>query len=183
MAFAALTAPKLYGLSVIGVTVSAILASSMGHADIVTPAIRILDTLLGAVIAVVFGYLLWPGVRRLPQQARLDDALDAATRYLDDSAAGQSRDRTTFVRHRDDAYLRAHGAKSACLAAFAEPPPIPARARQMLPLAIEMEAIVDEITRISLSVDGADPPTDQAVERARERLHDLRSAASASAAP
>ena len=62
-------------------------------------------------------------------------------------------------------------------------PPIPARARQMLPLAIEMEAIVDEITRISLSVDGADPPTDQAVERARERLHDLRSAASASAAP
>lgn len=183
LAFAALTAPKLYGLSVIGVTVSAILASSMGHADIVTPAIRILDTLLGAVIAVVFGYLLWPGVRRLPQQARLDDALDAATRYLDDAAAGPSRDRTTFVRHRDDAYLRAHGAKSACLAAFAEPPPIPARARQMLPLAIEMEAIVDEITRISLSVDGADPPTDQAVERARERLHDLRSAASASAAP
>ncbi|MFC6712658.1 FUSC family protein [Branchiibius cervicis] len=183
LAFAALTAPKLYALSVIGLTLSAILASSMGHADIETPAIRVLDTVIGAVIAVVFGYLLWPGARRLPQQARLDDALDAATRYLDDAAAGPSRDRTAFVRHRDDAYLRAHGAKAACLAAFAEPPPIPARARQMLPLAMEVKEIVDEITLISLSVDGADPPTAPAVDRTRERLHDLRSAASAAAAP
>ncbi|GGF10351.1 FUSC family protein [Subtercola lobariae] len=59
--FAVFAAPKLYALSVIGITASALLSASIGTPDPVFPLIRLLDTLLGCTIAVVFGYLLWPG--------------------------------------------------------------------------------------------------------------------------
>lgn len=57
--FAVLSAPKLYALSVIGITASALLSASIGNADPVFPLVRLLDTLLGCAIAIVFGYLLW----------------------------------------------------------------------------------------------------------------------------
>ncbi|MGV9673150.1 FUSC family protein [Gordonia sp. NPDC003504] len=180
LAFAVFTAPKLYGLNVIGVSVSAILASSIGGADIVAPAIRVLDTAVGALIAVIFGYLLWPGARRLPQQARIDDGIDAATVYLND-VLGPGAVRDAFVRHRDDAYRLAHRSKAACLAAFAEPPPVPARAREMLPLAIELEEIVDQITQLALAANGADSPPQASVDRTRRRLDKLRAAVVATA--
>jgi uncharacterized membrane protein YccC len=66
LGFAVLTAPKLYALSVIGITASALLAASIAQMDPVLPAVRLLDTLVGAAVAVVFGYLLWPGARRRP---------------------------------------------------------------------------------------------------------------------
>jgi hypothetical protein len=59
--FAVLSAPKLYALSVIGITASALLSASIGSPDPVYPLVRLLDTLLGCVIAIVFGYFLWPG--------------------------------------------------------------------------------------------------------------------------
>lgn len=65
--FVVLSAPKLYGLSVIGVTTSALLSQAIGHADPGALAHRLVDTLIGATVAVVFGYLLWPGARRFPQ--------------------------------------------------------------------------------------------------------------------
>jgi hypothetical protein len=41
--------------------------------------IRLVDTVIGAAVATVFGYLLlWPGARWLPAEARLDAALAAA---------------------------------------------------------------------------------------------------------
>ncbi|MFW0797108.1 FUSC family protein [Gordonia sp. CPCC 205515] len=173
LAFAALTAPKLYGLSVIGVTLSALLSSSVGGPDVVGPEVRLLDTFIGAVIAVVFGYLLWPGARRLPQQARVDDGLDAAEAYLEEALQPAPR-HDSFARCRDDAYRFAHAARLSCLAAFAEPPPTSDRAREMLPCAIELEEIVDAITQISIAVDTA-AGSDRDIVRTRERLRDLRS--------
>ncbi|HCS57607.1 MAG TPA: hypothetical protein DIW80_10625 [Gordonia polyisoprenivorans] len=61
LAFAVLTGPKLYGLRVVGITLSALLSASVGAPDVLGPEIRLLDTLAGAVIAVVFGYLIWAG--------------------------------------------------------------------------------------------------------------------------
>lgn len=58
--FAVLAAPKLYALSVIGITASALLSASIGSPDPVFPLVRLLDTLLGCAIAIVFGYLIWP---------------------------------------------------------------------------------------------------------------------------
>ncbi|ETZ97063.1 fusaric acid resistance -like family protein [Mycobacterium kansasii 824] len=61
LGFVVLSAPKLYGLSVVGITSAALLSQSIGQADPNAPAIRLVDTLIGAAVAVVFGYLLWPG--------------------------------------------------------------------------------------------------------------------------
>jgi hypothetical protein len=59
ISFAALAAPKLYGLSVIGITASALMSSEIGATDPVTPLVRVGDTLLGALIAIVLGHLIW----------------------------------------------------------------------------------------------------------------------------
>lgn len=87
LAFAILMAPKLYGLNVIGVTAAALLAASIGSVDDVLPLVRLLDTALGALIAVTFGYLLWPGSRRSSEGKRLQQAIDLAEVYL--AAAGE----------------------------------------------------------------------------------------------
>lgn len=58
--FAVLAAPRSYGLSVVGITASALLSASIGTPDPAFPLSRVLDTVLGALIAIVFGYLLWP---------------------------------------------------------------------------------------------------------------------------
>jgi hypothetical protein len=60
IAFAALAAPKLYALSVIGITASALMSTEIGATDPVTPLVRVGDTVLGALIALVLGYLIWP---------------------------------------------------------------------------------------------------------------------------
>jgi Fusaric acid resistance protein-like len=60
ISFAALAAPKLYALTVIGITASALMSTEIGATDPATPFVRVEDTLLGVVIAVVLGYLIWP---------------------------------------------------------------------------------------------------------------------------
>jgi hypothetical protein len=64
IAFAAAAAPKLYALSVVGITASALLSTEIGVDDPVLPFVRLGDTLVGVVIAVVLGYLVWPRARR-----------------------------------------------------------------------------------------------------------------------
>ncbi|HEU5486896.1 MAG TPA: FUSC family protein [Microlunatus sp.] len=51
LGFAAWTAPRLYGLSIIGVTASALLSGSIARTDAVGPGWRLVDTLIGALIA------------------------------------------------------------------------------------------------------------------------------------
>jgi hypothetical protein len=72
ISFAALAAPKLYGLSVIGITASALMSSEIGATDPVTPLIRVGDTLLGALIAIVLGHLIWLRRERRPVRLRAD---------------------------------------------------------------------------------------------------------------
>jgi uncharacterized membrane protein YccC len=59
MAGGALAASRLYALTVVGITISALLAGEIGIDDPVTPLVRVGDTLLGCLIALVFGSLLW----------------------------------------------------------------------------------------------------------------------------
>jgi hypothetical protein len=152
LGFAVLTAPKLYGLSVIGVTVSALLSTSIAGVDPVLPGLRMLDTLLGAAVAVVFGYLLWPGARRLPGEARLDAAMAAASAYLDE-AVKPPAERVRWQSRRDDAYRLAHQTRAGAQIAAMEPPPVSSIAFRVIPAAAELEDIVDEITAIAAARD------------------------------
>jgi Fusaric acid resistance protein-like len=171
LGFAVLMAPKLYGLSVIGVTASALLSGSIGHVDPVAPGLRLLDTVIGAVVAVVFGYLSWPGARRLPQSARLDAGIAAARAYLGEAVKPRGV-RTEWHSRRDDAYQLAHQARASCQAALLEPPPVSSLAGAGLAAAIELEEVVDAITAVATSVDVGGDVTSQ-IDSIEERLSRL----------
>ena len=168
LGFAVLTAPKLYGFSVIGVTASALLSGSIGRVEPVAPGLRLLDTVIGAIVAIVFGYVLWPGARRLPQTARLDAGIAAARAYLAE-AVTPPQQRTRWEACREDAYQRAHQARAGCQAAILEPPPVSARAGAALAAAIDLEEVVDAITAIAACTEtGGD--TDGQVSSVRQQL-------------
>lgn len=103
-------------------TVNRIVGTAAGAptADPVLPALRLLDTLLGAAVAVLVGYLFWPGARRLPTTAQLGAAIDAARAYLA-AALEPEQHRSGWRATRDDAYRLAHRARRTAEAALLEP--------------------------------------------------------------
>lgn len=157
LCFAVMTAPKLYALAVIGITNSALLAGSIGAADPVLPGIRLSDTVIGAAVAIVFGYLLWPGARRLPVAARLGTALAAARGYLAEAVKPPGQ-RVRYQARRDDAYRLAHQVRQAAEAALREPPPVSSLASEIIPGAIAVEEVVDSITAIAAAIDAGQQP-------------------------
>jgi len=168
LGFVVLSAPKLHGLSVIGITTSALLSQSIGHVDPVAPALRLQDTLIGAAVAVVFGYLLWPGARRSPANAQLSAALQAAHGYLAE-AVEPAAERRHWQSVRADAYRLAHQARATAEAAVIEPLGVSSLALQVIPAAIELEDTVDAITAVSSAVDAGSDST-ALIEDVQRRL-------------
>ncbi|WP_238419610.1 FUSC family protein [Gordonia sp. 'Campus'] len=171
LGFAVLTAPRSYALDVVGVTVSALLASSIGGPDPVGPELRLVDTVIGAAVAVLVGHLLWPDSWRLPRAARINDCVTAAHAYLLE-ASRPSELRAHWIRRGDDAYRLAHRAREACTALLAEPPPVGRLAEDALPRAVEVEEIVDAITAVAVAVDAGEDGTGRS-ERLRAQLNAL----------
>ena len=167
LSLALVGAPKLYAFYVIGGTAAALLAASLGRDEPILAGVRLIDTLVGAAVAVVFGYALWPGARRFPG-ARLDAAVAAIDAYLEEATKpGERRER--WQSRRDDAYRAAHQVRAASEAAVAEPPPVNHRALEVIPLAVELEDIVDAVTTAAYALDsGVD--VSEPVREIRRRL-------------
>jgi len=184
LGFVVLSGPKLYGLSVIGITTSALLSRSIGQLDPVAPVVRLQDTLIGAAIAVVFGYLLWPGARRFPAYAQLAAALEAAHDYLRE-AIKPAAERRRWQSVRADAYRLAHRTRANAEAAVLEPPPVSSLALRVIPLAIELEDTVDAVTAVSSAVDAGShsPLVVDDVCRRLEHLDQAAVAVESSSAP
>jgi uncharacterized membrane protein YccC len=183
LGFVVLSAPKLYGFSVIGITTSALLSRSIGQVDPVAPVFRLQDTLIGATIAVVFGYLLWPGARRFPAYAQLSGALESAHDYLRE-AIKPAAQRRHWQSVRADAYRLAHQARATAEAAVLEPPPVSSVAVRVIPIAVELEDTVDAITAVSSAVDAGShsPSRVDDVCRRLERLDQAAIAVESSSA-
>jgi uncharacterized membrane protein YccC len=162
--WAILSVPKLYALSVIGITGSALLSASLGTEDPVYPALRLLDTLAGCGVAIVFGYLLWPGRRELPRSSRPVQAIADTIAYLR-QAARPPADRQGWPAVRDRAYVSAHHYRASLQAALAEPPPVSTLAERALPEAVTLEDLADGITALDDQVRrGAGSPAPSTVE-------------------
>ena len=168
LGFVVLSAPRLYGLSVIGITTSALLSRSIGHVDSVAPVLRLQETMIGAAVAVVFGYLMWPEARRSPAHARLAAAVEAAQCYLNEAVKPAAR-RRHWQSARADAYRLAHQARATAEAAVIEPLTVTSVALRAIPAAIEMEDTVDAITAICSAVDAGTESTGL-IEAVRSRL-------------
>lgn len=172
-AFAVAAAPKSYGIRVIGITCAALLSGSIGVDDPVNPAIRLLDTLAGCAVALIFGYLLWPGRSRPPAGLDLTGAVAAAAAYARQATAPQAARTADFPLVRLDAYRLAHAARAAAAAGLAEPPPGSGLAAAALPRALALEDAVDHVTRVALRTEQGAPVEAAEVDALSARLRAL----------
>ncbi|AYG03763.1 FUSC family protein [Gryllotalpicola protaetiae] len=149
--FAVLVAPRLYALSVVGITASALLSACFAGPDAVLPALRLGDTAIGCAIALVFGYLLWPGRRSLPGEAHFAATAHAAVDYLREIAA-TGRKPDDLPRVREDAYRAAHESRAAAAAVAADPTPSRTGGDAALPVAVALEDAVDGVSALDAAL-------------------------------
>ncbi|WP_299955411.1 FUSC family protein [uncultured Modestobacter sp.] len=150
--------------------------------DLATPSgaelvgARLVDTLIGCGIVLVFGYLLWPQTWRAP----LDDALRAATLALDrfvDAAFTAGPDATR--RARRGSYRALTEVQTQLQRRLAEPPPISTRAAAWWPVIVQLERTSDAVTEAVIAMRAGEPTPDPAQvavlrKAVRELEQDLR---------
>jgi uncharacterized membrane protein YccC len=128
--------------------------------DLATPsgaglvATRLLDTLIGCGIVLLFGYLLWPQTWRAP----LDDALQGAAVALDrfiDAAFTQGPADTR--RARRASYRALTELQTQLQRRLAEPPPISTRAAAWWPVIVQLERTSDAVTEAVIAMRAGEP--------------------------
>jgi uncharacterized membrane protein YccC len=136
-------------------------------------AARLVDTLIGCAIVLVFGYLLWPQTWRAP----LDDALRAAARALDrfvDAAFNGSPEDTR--RARRASYRALTELTTQLQRRLAEPPPISTRAAAWYPVIVQLERTSDAVTEAVIAMRAGEPAPEPgqvaALGRGIRRLED-----------
>lgn len=114
---------------------------------------RLLDTVVGCVIVLVFGYLIWPRSLRTSLPAAVADAVDAVAAYVRgatvpeaaDSAAGaELRRRMTGLRR--TAYRALSDLRIQLQRSLAEPPPASREAKAWFPAVAAAERLCDRVT-------------------------------------
>ena len=134
---------------------------------------RLIDTLIGCAIVLVFGYLLWPQTWRAP----LDEALRAAALALDAfveaAFTGSPADRR---RARRRTYRALTELQTQLQRRLAEPPPISTRAAAWWPVIVQLERTADAVTEAVIATRGGEPSPDLAqvavLRRAIRRLEE-----------
>ncbi|MGY1594219.1 FUSC family protein [Geodermatophilus sp. SYSU D00708] len=120
---------------------------------------RLLDTLIGCAIVLVFGYLLWPQTWRAP----LDEALRAAALALDAfveaAFTGSPAERRRARRRSYRALTELHTQLQRRLA---EPPPVSTRAAAFWPVIVQLERTSDAVTEAVIATRHGEPAPDLA---------------------
>jgi uncharacterized membrane protein YccC len=133
--------------------------------DLATPSgaqlvgARLVDTLIGCGIVLLFGYLLWPQTWRAP----LDDALRGAALALDrflDAAFNESPVETR--RARRASYRALTELQTQLQRRLAEPPPISTRAAAWWPVIVQLERASDAVTEAVIAMRSGEPVPDRA---------------------
>lgn len=118
--------------------------------------VRVVATVIGGVIVIVFGYLVWPSARHPDIATQFGAALTALAAYAravaGDSAAADVTDR------RRVAYRRLSDVNVSLQRCLAEPPPAGAEASAWLPVVNAAERVADRITDISARLETSDAP-------------------------
>ncbi|MEU7001104.1 FUSC family protein [Nonomuraea sp. NPDC046570] len=136
---------------------------------------RLLDTLLGCAIVLVFGYALWPESWRVRVGERLADLLDDVAGYLLVAFGGDPGDRS---RRRRAAYRRATELDAVFQQALTEPPPASAHAAAWWPALVAAERMLGQVTAASVrSRSGGATPAPGEVTALADAVKDLAGAA------
>jgi uncharacterized membrane protein YccC len=161
---------RSYAWGILAVTPLSILITAMlGRAGWSVAAFRVADITIGAAIAIVAGYLLWPRSARTTLVAALQAAVEAQRRYLHSVSAplrGEPRLPADIHRHRGDAETRTAGLAATVDQLAAEPSrrrPDTAAAADMV---YQLERILDATVALDEHLDAEGRPLPEAAELA-----------------
>nr|WP_225957554.1 FUSC family protein [Amycolatopsis lexingtonensis] len=140
---------------------------------------RLVDTALGCVIVLVFGYLLWPGSRRPQVGGRLADGLDAVAKYVScalvEASSGEAR--LARSRARRGAYRALADLRTAFQQVVVEPSANGRQAVAWWPVIAAQERVADAVTEVGVTIGRGVPPPDPAdVELLTAALDELATA-------
>jgi uncharacterized membrane protein YccC len=139
---------------------------------------RLVDTVIGCAIVLIFGYLLWPGSRRPQVGGRLAAGLDVVGGYVT-SALTPAETSTAEVRlERSRARRKAYRALADLRTAFQQVVVEPsANGRQAIawwPVIAGLERVADAVTEVAVTVElGAPTPAPADVELVTTALAEL----------
>lgn len=135
---------------------------------------RLRDTVVGCVIVLVFGYLLWPGSRRPVLGGNLADAAEAISHYSEYALRPLPRaeDRNERSRRRRRAYRELSDVRTAFQQLVVEPSAVGRQAVAWWPGIVALEQLVDAITAVAITIDrnAADAPEESEVRKVRTAL-------------
>lgn len=140
---------------------------------------RLVDTVAGCVIVLVFGYLLWPGSLRPRVGGRLADVSDTVARYVDYGlrAADTAADRAERSRRRRKAYRGLADLRTAFQQIVVEPSPAGRQAAAWWPAIVALEQVTDAVTAVVVTIEhGAEPPAESDVRLITGALGELADA-------
>ena len=131
---------------------------------------RLVDTLIGAAVVLVFGYLIWPRSQTVRLRTTFDDAMETVNGYLTAaSSAAPNLGEREFAAYRKLSDLRTQLQKL-----NAEPPPAGREAAAWFPAVVGAERLCDVISAYAEDRRLGDPPPDaQRLERATRALGNL----------
>lgn len=108
---------------------------------------RLIDTLLGAGIVLIFGYFIWPKPVKISFATRYEKVLKAITIYIDQLGGGAENlsafDRTLETRH--NIYVEIFALRKWVQSFLAEPPPASHEALLWLPRIDDVEHLVGRV--------------------------------------
>ncbi|WP_106181301.1 FUSC family protein [Prauserella shujinwangii] len=140
---------------------------------------RLLDTVAGCLIVLVFGYLLWPGSREPRVGSRLAEATEAVSRYVDHGLrpATEPAQRAERSRRRRRAYRALADVRTAFQQVVVEPSAAGRQAAAWWPVIVALERVADAVTEVVVTVEqGTEPPAADDVASLTAALAELGSA-------
>lgn len=134
---------------------------------------RLVDTLIGCAIVLVFGYLLWPQTWRAQLDQALHDATVALDGFVEAAFTGDPADRRRARRRN---YRALTELQTQLQRRLSEPPPISTRAAAWWPVIVALERTSDAVTEAVLATRAGEPAPDLAqvavLRRAIRQLED-----------
>lgn len=172
LAVAVLAAPvpfakeRNYGLFAVSMTPLVIVLVDITQAGSATLlSARLVDTLLGCTIVLVFGYLCWPGSRRPQLGAQIAAATDTLARYAARALAAHPAGHST---QRRSTYRTLSDLRVAAQRLIPEPSRAGRDAAAWWPAIIGLERLTDAITRAAVDMPPPTADVDQVVAAIQE---------------
>ncbi|MGW9309332.1 FUSC family protein [Saccharomonospora azurea] len=166
-----------YGLLSAFVTPVILVQMALSSGDYAVASVRVIDTAIGCVLVLVFGYLLWPGSRRPVLGGRLADAAEAISEYAEYALRPVADEdaRLARSRRRRNCYRELSNLRTAFQQIVVEPSAAGRQAVAWWPAIVALEQLTDAVTAVGVAIDqgATEPPPEREVRKVRAALAEI----------